>query len=77
MVFIDILIYWIIDLIFPAEKTSSKNQRSHTQYDATSLLVADSLLRDNRNDDGRPKTFNDSDNDDPFLNEDYSDGPDW
>jgi len=36
-------------------------------------LIADSLIH---NDKGSPKTYNDTNND-PFLNEDYNDGPNW
>jgi len=70
--FIDIFLLWFVNLFFPEKPRGRKRQSSHT-YDTSSLLIADSLIRDK----GSPKTFEDTDNSDPFLNEDYDDGPGW
>jgi len=72
MLFLDILIYWLLSVFFPPEKKRGTQRRSYS-YDTTSLLIADSLIH---NDKGSPKTYNDTNND-PFLNEDYNDGPNW
>ena len=72
MLFVDILIYFICDLFCSPKKT--KSSRSRDGISTSSLLIADSIIR---NDDGTPKNVSDSDNDDPFLNEEYDDGPDW
>ena len=69
---LDIFIYWLFSAFFPPEKKGG-TQRGSYHYNTTSLLIADSLIR---NDKGSPKTYNDTNND-PFLNDDYNDGPEW
>ena len=59
-------------MICPPKKT--KHSSRQDIYDTSGLLIADSIIR---NDDGCPKTFDDSDNSDPFLNEGDNDGPNW
>lgn len=75
MLFVDVFVYWLFNQFFPPEKPKAVKRRNDI-YDTSSLLVADSMIR---NDDGCPKTFKNSDvdNSDPFLNEEYHDGVDW
>ena len=73
--FIDLLILWLVNVFFPEEKP--KGRRKQGEYTTTGLLVAGTLFHDDHRDDGKPKSFYDTDNNDPFLNEEYNDGPDW
>lgn len=70
MLFVDLFVYWLFSMFFPKKK---EHTRSSYRYDTTGLLIADSLIR---NDNGSPKTYSNINND-PFLNEDYYEGPDW
>jgi len=72
MLFIDLFVYWLFSIFFPKKKEHTNYNTYH--YDTTGLLIADSLIR---NDKGFPKTYTDTTNNDPFLNDDYLDGPGW
>ena len=79
--FVDIFLYWLLDIFFPRKKKRKIYcGADQYDYDTYKLLIADSIIPDrnrNHNDDGFPETFNDSSNEDPFLVEDYNDGPNW
>ena len=67
MVILDILLYMIANLIWP-EKPRFTN-RGSSQEDCGHWIILDNLERDGK--------MNDMNSNDPFLNDDYEDGPDW
>ena len=73
-IFVNLFVLWFLSIFFPEKK--SKGRVQGDPITATNLLVADSIFHTNR-DEGKPKSFEESDNNDPFLNENYDDGPGW
>ncbi|MDP8268216.1 MAG: hypothetical protein P9L97_05755 [Candidatus Tenebribacter davisii] len=72
---IDIILLLLLNLFFPEKKPQGRMKQG--DYTTSSLLVADSLIHDRHRDDGAPKSFDEAGSNDPFLNEEYQDGPDW
>ena len=71
MFLIDVVLYKIACLIWPDEQCKKeKCCSSGSKEDGLTWIILDDLERDGKLQD------NDS-NDDPFLNGDYEDGPDW
>ncbi len=70
--FIELFVLFILNIC--GRKKKNIKIGGGYDYDTSSLLIADSLIH---TDDGHPKTFNESVEKDPFLNEEYDDGPDW
>ena len=68
----ELFVLWLIHIFLPEKKSQARQTRNY-DYDTSSLLITDSLLRDR----GCPKTFNEPVEKDPFLNNEYDDGPDW
>lgn len=72
--FVELLILFFLGIPRKKKKSAKRGGIYDDDYTTTGLLITDSLIR---NDDGYPKTFNEPVEKDPFLNEEYDDGPDW
>ena len=71
-IFVNLFVLWIVNTFFSEKKTRERKQGDPVTV--TNLLIADSLIH---NDTGSPESCDNSDNGDPFLNEEYNNGPDW
>lgn len=66
MFFLDIVLYKIACLIWPDEQPTNGCSSGEN---SANWIILDDLERDGK--------LQDKDNDDPFLNGDYDEGPDW
>lgn len=71
MFLLDIVLYKIACLIWPDEKCNDDCCSSGQKEDGLTWIILDDLERDGKLQD------NEKDENDPFLNGDYDDGPDW
>lgn len=66
MLGVDLFLLWLVNLFFPENKQGNQQQRGNGENNENWIIL-----------DHMNQNFDNRGDSDPFLNEEFNDGPDW